>query len=273
MDSIDTVSGRRAPHPPLPTADEFVRRYWSEEESLPKHARLTRAFTRAIDEGFWAPGARLPTEVELVATTPCSLGTVQRALRDLATAGIITRRQGSGTIVSEPERPIERPWHMRFFDEGDGRDEPLPVYTSVLERRVVRGRGPWSEPLDARGAEAVRIDRIFTVNERFRAYSIFHALCERFPDLLEGSLDALDGQNIKMMIARRHGLPVHRVRQGVSFRVPTKRIASKSDCAAGVAAMVLTVVAYDLGGSPMYHQQFYVPPNDYRLDFGMSGFG
>ena len=42
------------------------------------------AVLAAIDQGLWQRGAKLPTESEFVAATPSSLGTVQRAMRELA---------------------------------------------------------------------------------------------------------------------------------------------------------------------------------------------
>lgn len=116
--------------------EEFVQRYWSNDDDDPKHERLRRAFSTAIAHGFWGPGARLPTEVELTETIPCSLGTVQRALRQLTSDGLIKRRRGSGSIVTDSRIGIDRPWHMRFFDDKRDRERPLAVYTTTLKRAV-----------------------------------------------------------------------------------------------------------------------------------------
>jgi DNA-binding GntR family transcriptional regulator len=78
--------------------DNFFQRFrWPIEPGVPKYAQLRRAIISAIDQGYWRPGAKLPTELELTKLTPFSLGTVQRTLRALTDEGIIERRQGHGS--------------------------------------------------------------------------------------------------------------------------------------------------------------------------------
>jgi GntR family transcriptional regulator len=54
-----------------------------------------------IDSGRFKPGMALPTEDELSRDYRVSRVTVRRALGELATAGLIERRQGSGTFVRD----------------------------------------------------------------------------------------------------------------------------------------------------------------------------
>lgn len=251
-------------------AAEFVRRYWPAGGDQPKHEKLRQAFTASIIDGYWPPGARLPTEAELVSSTPCSLGTVQRALRALVDDGVIKRRRGSGSIVADLSEPIEEPWHMRFLDKSGGESRYLPVFTHVLERLVSREKGPWSTAIDQGDRAIMKIDRIFAINDEIKAYAIFYAVAERFPELVELPDTALNGKNFKIFIARRYHVPVHKVRQKVRFEVPNEKIASNSDCVPGQPAMVLNVLAHTLSGEPIYYQDFYVPATRYELDLGTA---
>ena len=53
----------------------------------------------------WQAGAYIPNEVELSKSYGCSRVTVNRALRELAEAGIVERRRKAGTrVVSQPAR-------------------------------------------------------------------------------------------------------------------------------------------------------------------------
>jgi len=250
-------------------AAEFVRRYWP-DGAQPKHEKLRQAFKVSIMDGYWSPGARLPTEAQLVACTPCSLGTVQRALRSLVADGIIERRRGSGSVVADLNRPIEEPWHMRFLADDTGTSRYLPVFTSVVDRKVSADSGPWSADIDQRGRPVMRIDRLFAINDEIRIHAVFYAVAERFPELLELPEAALESTNFKLFIARRYHVPVHKVRQKVRFEVPDPWIVANSDCAAGVPAMVLNVVAHTLSGEPIYYQDFFVPPTRYPLDLGVA---
>jgi DNA-binding GntR family transcriptional regulator len=249
---------------------EFVRRYWPATNEGPKHEKLCQAFARAISQGFWAPGARLPTEAELAAVTPCSLGTVQRALRQLAADGLIERRRGSGTIVASLGRVTEQPWHMRFYDDAVAPDETLPVSTRVLKRETTAADGPWSTPLGQEGRQVVRIDRIFTINSELNLYSIVYAIAEKFPTLTSMPLSALDGTNFKMLIAIQHVTPVHRVRQSLRMEMPTPEMVEVSDLALGRPATVVNFIAYSPSGEAVYYQDFYIPPTRYRLNLGTT---
>ena len=249
---------------------EFVRRFWPFDGGEPKHEKLCRAFACAISQGFWAPGARLPTEAELAEGTPCSLGTVQRALRQLAADGLIERRRGSGTIVASLSRVIEQPWHMRFFDDAVAPNKILPVTTRVLRRELISSSGPWSKPLDQAGREAVRIDRIFTINGDLKLYAVVFAIAEKFPALTSMPLAALDGTNFKTLIAIRHVMPVHRVRQSMRMEVPSPGMVDASDLVSGHPATVLNFIAYSPSGEALYYQDFHIPPSRYRLDLGTT---
>ncbi|MGC0273317.1 substrate-binding domain-containing protein [Pseudactinotalea sp. Z1739] len=65
-----------------------------------KFRALAKDLRQEISEGRWEPGAKLPTEKELMAQRELSLTTVRRALDELADDGLIVRRQGSGSYVS-----------------------------------------------------------------------------------------------------------------------------------------------------------------------------
>src|SRR5690242_6948578 len=70
-----------------------------EPPKLPKHRQVFGALEEGIRAGRWRPGARLPSEAELVQQFGASRITVGRAVRDLQLAGLVERRAGSGTYV------------------------------------------------------------------------------------------------------------------------------------------------------------------------------
>jgi len=69
-------------------------------------ARRTGLIDQVIEQlrdqvvgGTWAIGARIPTEAELAQLTGTSRNTVREAVQSLVHAGLLERRQGSGTYV------------------------------------------------------------------------------------------------------------------------------------------------------------------------------
>ncbi|MCZ7648907.1 MAG: GntR family transcriptional regulator [Planctomycetota bacterium] len=73
--------------------------------ALPKYEKVREKLRARILDGQYAPGMRLPTEIELFREFRASDSTVVRALNDLAREGLIVRRRGSGTFVAEQANP------------------------------------------------------------------------------------------------------------------------------------------------------------------------
>ena len=68
-----------------------------------------KAFIKTrITSGSWKPGDAVPSETALMAQFNISRMTVNRALRELTTEGMVTRIQGSGTRVAELHRISSR---------------------------------------------------------------------------------------------------------------------------------------------------------------------
>jgi DNA-binding LacI/PurR family transcriptional regulator len=67
-----------------------------------KHHAVSRQLAAEINSGQRRPGARLPSEIQLVKQFGVSRPTVGRAMRDLLEQGLVTRRAGSGTYVRNP---------------------------------------------------------------------------------------------------------------------------------------------------------------------------
>ncbi len=74
----------------------------------PLYRQLASAISDAIDRGDLPPGARLPSERAIADALPAARGTVVAASGLLVEAGLIVRRQGSGTTVAGTTR-ADRP--------------------------------------------------------------------------------------------------------------------------------------------------------------------
>lgn len=72
-------------------------------EPLSLHQRILSDISERILSGAWAPGHRIPFEHELTAEYNCSRMTVNKALSQLAKAGLIERRRRSGSFVRRPQ--------------------------------------------------------------------------------------------------------------------------------------------------------------------------
>ena len=71
-----------------------------ESSSLPLYQQLQRALREAIENGVIAPEDALPPERDLAEMLGVSRMTVRKAIDELAEEGLLVRKQGSGTFVS-----------------------------------------------------------------------------------------------------------------------------------------------------------------------------
>ncbi len=95
--------------------------------AAPLYQELRDDLERQIRSGALPPGAQLPTEAQLQKAHGVSRGTAQRALNELAGAGMVLRRRRFGTVVVDRTRQENL---LRFTD-------PLISTHSVPGRHVV----------------------------------------------------------------------------------------------------------------------------------------
>src|SRR5258706_12010687 len=86
----------------------------------PLYAQVRERLIERIRSGEWKPGQLIANEFEIAAEFGVSQGTARKAIGDLASEGLVVRRQGRGTFVVE-----HTPAHVLFrffnlFDETGG---------------------------------------------------------------------------------------------------------------------------------------------------------
>ena len=114
-------------------------------KTVPLYQQVKRYILEKVDAGDWAPAERIPSENELVRELGASRMTVNRALRELATAGRIDRMQGVGTFVADPRPSLE---FLRIRNIADEIHERGHQYSNtVVEVRAIRALDEVAEAL------------------------------------------------------------------------------------------------------------------------------
>jgi GntR family transcriptional regulator len=228
-----------------------------------KYIALRDAVVGAVASGKLIPGERVPNEQELADTLPISLGTIQRALRQLVDEGVVQRRQGQGSFITgrRTEGEMAQPFHCRFLD--DARNGYLPVFPETLSRRATREPGEWSKWLGVE--QGLEITRRIRIGTEFDVYSIFVVDPMRLPVFGSLPLRKLNGENFKDIIFRACGQAIQKVDLFMRQQSPPEAIAKSLALKPLQLCIALRAVAFLDNGDPVYYQQIFIPPNEREL--------
>lgn len=103
----------------------------SQERATP--SLVYRALLRAIRDGIMIPGSKLPNERELASQLRTSRTAVRSALSIMEREGLVRRRVGAGTFLTEDADQI-----FERMDQTDaGTHDAVPSFVEIVEGRLL----------------------------------------------------------------------------------------------------------------------------------------
>lgn len=93
------------------------------DNPLPLYVQVEKMLESKIVTGEWEPGFQVPPEQELAARLDVSTITIKRAIIDLVSKGLLYRRRGKGTFVTQTV--AEKNIHRSVFFETEGHAKTL----------------------------------------------------------------------------------------------------------------------------------------------------
>jgi GntR family transcriptional regulator len=90
----------------------------SATDGVPIYQQIVNQVTLMLASGRLQPGDELPPIRVLAQQLLINPNTVARAYRELETAGILTKRQGAGTYVSDRGSPLARRERLRILRDS-----------------------------------------------------------------------------------------------------------------------------------------------------------
>jgi GntR family transcriptional regulator len=148
-------------------------------------------------------GDAIPSERQLSAELGVSRLTVRAALDDLVREGLLIRKRGSGTFVSEPK--IAQELTMTSFTEDMRRRGMIPA-SKTLDLRIASA-GAWlGRILHVSPAEpVVIIKRLRLADHETMAIETLHVRAALVPDL---SAEDLEDHSFYELLTERYGLDI-----------------------------------------------------------------
>ncbi|WP_240753947.1 GntR family transcriptional regulator [Natronospirillum operosum] len=233
----------------------------------PKYRLLRDALIELIVDGALAEGTRLPTEQAMAEALPLSLGTIQKALRELVQSGELVRHRRRGTFVAAGDHRHEISTPAFSFLRPDG-DRVRMVFIRLLKRRRLTGRGAWTGvlgPCDDGYVQIVRQDRI---DGAFDAYSNIILRGDIAAPLMTLPAEALEHESVLPLLQDRIPLAELQAENRLSrYRIP-QSIGPHVGAAAGDTGLRLDI-RYSLRSiapdRPFAWMTMVMPPHDYQV--------
>jgi GntR family transcriptional regulator len=179
---------------------------------VPLYKDVKRRLAAALEKGVWRHGEALPPEPALAARFEVSIGTLRKAVDELAGEGLLVRRQGSGTYVGSHTRDTML---ARFFQVVDrGGQKRLPQ-----SRQQSFGRGRASATTAAllrlpRDAPVFEIENLLSLDGEPLILDRIRLPQALFPDLTE-EIFAEREMTIYALYQSRYGITVVRTEESI----------------------------------------------------------
>lgn len=226
--------------------------------ALPRYAAIRRDLQRAILTGRWPPGHKVPSEHELVARYGCARMTVNKALSELAAAGLIVRHRRAGSFVATPavEQSI-----LEIHDiEAEARREKKSYRLALIAHTTRK-----ATPVDVARLGVVSGTSVLAIKCLHRVMGIPFAIEDRLINL--NSVPA--AQHVDFS-ARSPGnwlltqIPWSRARHRISAVNADAQTAQKLKIASGAACLVIERKTW-LQDVPITHVRLVYPGSRHHL--------
>jgi GntR family transcriptional regulator len=218
----------------------------------------------ALQDGYWGDEGRLPTEYEIAHVTGFSLGTIQRALRELVDAGRLVRTAGRGTFATKAKYHLGETFlNARFLTED--KSGILPIDALLVSHEHFAGTGDWTKALKPVDGAVFRIERILDVNKEFAILHRFYIDPTRFPRFVKLAAKDFRSSNLRVLLARMYHLPVITHHQTLLFHRFPATICRQLQCRIGTTGLLQSVTATIGNNDAAYFAELYIPPNGRAL--------
>jgi GntR family transcriptional regulator len=222
--------------------------------AAPLYYQIAASLRDQIESGKLVPGSRLPPERELSELLGVNRMTLRQALQVLEGQGLLIRRQGDGTYVSDPK--IERQAGRLFsFTRGMERRgfKPGAKVIAFTQRPVepyiaVHLKLPVSAPV-------YDILRLRSINEEPVMLERYTIAVARFPDLDQH--DSTD-RSLYEILEKEYGVSITQARQSLEPVIAAEYEAALLGIGPGAPLMLERRISFDRNNQPVeYGKDLY----------------
>jgi GntR family transcriptional regulator len=165
---------------------------------IPAYQRIQKNIRKAIDAGQLRPGDTVPSERELAKIHDVSLMTARHALATLEQEGVVDRRRGVGTFVSNPKIHFSK--LMSYTEQM--RVRSLTVGSKILFARVIHDEEEATARLSiSPKSPVIKLERLRRAGGEPFALETCYFSAKQFAGLLS---EALEKESLFAILERKY---------------------------------------------------------------------
>ena len=244
---------------------------------LPKYHQIYLVLREQLNEGRFVDG--LPSEMALSKEFGAGRVTVRRALKQLATDGLIVRQAGRGTHPV-PARPLSRDAAEARNGAGKAKgmtgllesivSMSLRTSVKVLELRTIAASEAVADALQI--APGSKVQK--AVRRRSTQLGPVSHITTYVPDELARGFGRKDLQRDPILrLLEKSGVEMGRARQTVSARQADAVVAAELDVAVGTALLAVRRLVFDSDDRPVQWLHGLYRPDRYEYQMDISQVG
>ena len=211
----------------------------------PLYLQVKDTLVQRIVAGAWKPGSAIPNEIDLSRELGISVGTVRKALDEMESERLISRRQGRGTFVIDQ---ASEECATRFSNLCDASGTRIIGEVESCEVASASANEEEARRLKLRGGEAVfRVHRLRSHNGEPFMVEDATVPQSRFPGLAEEA----DISPTIIMLADRYGVLLARAEERLGVAKAGGTVAAALKVPEGTSLLELDSTVFAIDGRPI----------------------
>jgi GntR family transcriptional regulator len=213
-----------------------------------QYGKLAMALRERIVQGEWAPGDSIPSESLLAQNYGVALGTIRQALALLVEDGVLQRRHGKGTFVSQgvSGTPVMRFFRFSGFDENSEPPSSL-ILSARLRSSTATEISSFGQSTHHSAPQVLQLERLRSFGQVPRLLETIVLPLPLFGALAELDIALWDAQLYPMYHARC-GVLIQHAQDNLSFSQLNGTQAKRLQLPSGHPCVLVERQAFDLAG-------------------------
>jgi len=232
----------------------------SKSDGIPLYVQIRKALREDILNEILTPGQKIPSEDELAVRFGVSRMTVRQGISDLIDEGLLYRRHGVGTFVTQPHVERDHSRLTNFFESA--RAEGIQVNVHLLAADILPAKPKVARALClAEGDLVVQVKTLRFADGLPITVHDAHVPYKLFPQLLQEDLETLH----LWEIFDSYGHRVKRAVQRLEAREAEEEIANLLEMDEGAPILYKERTVFQEDGTPVEFTYCYNRGDRYTL--------